>query len=69
MQMWREEHYEDGFIIWGYFDGHPEFHSRYGHTSRVLVVNGNEIETLNSRYTLGTPYKKEERHEELEVQL
>lgn len=41
----------------GIFIGHPYFHGTWGHTSLVLKEDGNEIETLNSRYTLGKPQK------------
>ena len=43
------------YIIRGKFVGHPQFDGLYGHTSYVVKREGNEIETRNSRYTLGTP--------------
>jgi hypothetical protein len=36
----------------GQFLDHPQFAGCDGHTSVVLWEEGNEIETLNSRYTL-----------------
>ncbi len=39
----------------GIFDDHPSFKGTFGHTSLVVKQEGNEIETLNSRYTLGEP--------------
>lgn len=44
-----------GYIILGEFVDHPRFMGKRGHTSLVLQHDGDEIETLNSRYTLGTP--------------
>lgn len=43
-------HYYEAIFI-----GHPKFHGSAGYTSVVLKTEGNEIETLNSRYTLGEP--------------
>lgn len=45
-----------GYYIVGVFKGHPDFHGQSGHTSMVTLQEGNEIETLNSRYTLGRSY-------------
>jgi len=49
-----------GYIIIGYFIGHPEFHHEVGHTSLVVKKgrwkNGEcQVETLNSRYTWRKP--------------
>lgn len=44
-----------GFYIVGLFQDHPDFAKRYGHTSYVVSMDGNEIETRNSRYTLVEP--------------
>lgn len=48
-----------GFVILGEFNGHPLFHSHFGHTSAVVKVNDDKlpwtVETLNSVYELGTP--------------
>lgn len=40
-----------GYYIFGRPSGHPQFESRI-YTSPVVKHEGNEIETLNSRYTL-----------------
>lgn len=50
-----EEHL--GFYIMGVFHGHPRFHGKSGHTSMVVAVHAeiNEVETLNSRYSLEKP--------------
>lgn len=59
---WHRHECEDTrYIIRGYFDGHPQFHGMYGHTSEVLCHDEatGEIETRNSRYTLvGEPVIK-----------
>lgn len=41
-----------GFCIEGTFLDHPRFAGRFCHTSNVVAINGNEVETRNSRYTL-----------------
>lgn len=50
-----------GYYYAGTFDGHPQFHSKLGHTSMVVKDDCDiprhrndsyEIETLNSRYTI-----------------
>lgn len=43
------------FIVWGNCES--RFNGRRMHTSLVIKREGNEIETLNSRYTLGEPRK------------
>lgn len=50
-----EEHL--GYYIVGVFHGHPQFHGRAGHTSMIVAVRPeiNEVETLNSRYSLEQP--------------
>lgn len=42
-----------GFLVYGVFDGHPNFDGMYGHTSYVVAHDEEtgEIETRNSRYT------------------
>jgi len=40
--------------ILGDFCSHPEYAGRRVTTSRVVCIDGNEVETENSRYTLGT---------------
>ena len=42
------------YVIWGFSDGHEEFHGRYFHTSQVLKHDEEtgEIETRNSRYAV-----------------
>lgn len=52
---WYAQNIENSYIIWGRSEGHPQFNSRFIHTSLVIKRVGNEIETLNSRYTLGQP--------------
>lgn len=57
INLWTKQRFEGGrYIVWGYSDGHPQFDGKYFHTSEVLSHVGNEIETLNSRYTLGEEY-------------
>lgn len=47
-------------LVWGLFVDHPEWmENSYGHTSYIVAQDGNEIETRNSRYTLGEPYDEE----------
>lgn len=42
-----------GFYLVGTFDpAERRFAGRHGHTSMVVKVDGAEIETLNSRYTV-----------------
>lgn len=62
LDYWIKCSTEDGKYTWyeGQFRDHPLFHGHWGHTSNVLVEVGNEIETLNSRYTLGLPNLLEE---------
>lgn len=55
LENWHKQDYADGYIIKGQFKGHPIFDGEWGHTSMVLYMDGNSIETLNSRYTLGRP--------------
>lgn len=44
-----------GYVIVGRSAGHPQFDGRVIHTSYVVAKAGDEIETRNSRYTLGKP--------------
>lgn len=46
-----------GVYIVGVFHGHPQFHGHAGHTSALVKLRPeiNEVETLNSRYTLENP--------------
>lgn len=53
LERWEKRTALSGHFYTGVFIGHPEFHLGYGHTSLVISEDGNEIETLNSRYTLG----------------
>lgn len=47
---------DKAWFIYGYFIEHPTLpRNRLCSTSRVVNQYGNEVETLNSRYTLGTP--------------
>jgi hypothetical protein len=49
---------DDKTIVWGVFANHPEFGENvFGHTSYIVSHDEatGEIETRNSRYTLGTP--------------
>lgn len=50
------KHYGLGFCIGGIPEGHPDFmdHS-WIRTSSIIKMEGNEVETLNSRYTLVGP--------------
>ena len=47
-----------GYYFVGKFVGHPIFDGKQGHTSLVVFHSGNEVETLNSRYTLGKSLKE-----------
>lgn len=55
-----------GFYFVGTFDpsddrvGYRRFGGRSGYTSLVVKVDGNEIETLNSRYTIVDCYNSDE---------
>lgn len=44
-----------GYVIVGHSVCHPEFGGGPIRTSLVVKHEGSEIETLNSRYTLGRP--------------
>jgi hypothetical protein len=50
---WERRAWEDKFYFTGVFDGHPIFHGHRGHTSYLVKQDGVQIETRNSRYTLG----------------
>jgi hypothetical protein len=41
-----------GYYFTGVFEGHPDFNGESGYISMVVKQEGNEVETLNSRYTL-----------------
>lgn len=48
-------------VVWGHFHGHPDFpEGSFGHTSYIVSHDEatGEIETRNSRYTLGEPYNE-----------
>jgi hypothetical protein len=55
---WRErrENPFDGYHIVGVLLDHPRFANYNWHTSKVIRREGNEIETMHSRYTLLHPY-------------
>jgi hypothetical protein len=57
IENWRKSPCESGlgYFITGKFVGHPSLHGEYGHTSFVVAHDEatGEIETNNSRYTLG----------------
>lgn len=59
LEFWERQYHGEikngEYCIIGLFQGHPKFTGRWGHTSQVISEHENEIETLNSRYTLGTP--------------
>ncbi len=69
VEDWWQEHFDNdevqkmynekpglGYIIRGTCIRHPKFGtSTHFNTSWVVKHDGNEIETRNSRYTLGTP--------------
>lgn len=44
-----------GYVVYGNSVDHPEFGGRQIRTSWVVKHEGTEIETRNSRYTLGVP--------------
>lgn len=58
LEQW-EKHYRGTcpYFYTGIFVGHPQYHGTMGYTSLVVKEDGNEIETLNSRYTLGEAKK------------
>jgi hypothetical protein len=55
IENWRHVDLHEGYVIVGRFTDHPWLRKHGGESMTSLVVskNGNEIETLNSRYTLG----------------
>ena len=56
IEQWEKRKHWGHTLVWGLFVDHPEFmENSYGHTSYIVSQDGNEIETRNSRYTLGTP--------------
>ena len=46
----------EGYVVHGRSVDHPQFGGGAIRTSIVMSRDGNEIETLNSRYTLGAEY-------------
>ncbi len=44
-----------GFVIAGDSIGHPSFHGESISTGPVIEQEGDEIETISDRFTLGTP--------------
>src|SRR4051812_45481750 len=60
------DEYGLGYLIRGRFMDHPDFAGQFGHTSYVVKRDSNEIETRNSRYTLGTPYVETRTSKEIE---
>jgi len=50
-----------GYYVGGISDGHPDFNGGPIYTSYVVKNVGGEIETRNSRYTLGTKYETGEK--------
>lgn len=48
------------YYIHGLSKGHPQFDGRVFHTSRVVKHEGNDIETMFSRYLLVGPSKNTE---------
>lgn len=55
LDLWRRCVYSNGIVYWGMFCGHPDFHGKFGHTSKIIRESPGNIETLNSRYSLGDP--------------
>lgn len=55
LDLWHRCVFADGVVYFGVFDGHPDFHGSFGHTSKVVKESAHKIETLNSRYSLGDP--------------
>lgn len=48
---------EGAGVVWGDFEGHPEFKDKFTHTARIVSItplsNGDhELVTINSRYLL-----------------
>jgi hypothetical protein len=59
IEQWGKATYGDQTMIWGVFVARPGWPpNSYGHTSYIVAEDGNEIETRNSRYTLGAPRMK-----------
>jgi hypothetical protein len=54
---WYKKHWYGRHIIIGDFVDHHEFAGKSGHTSYIVKHDEEtgEVETRNSRYTLGTP--------------
>lgn len=52
---WRLENLAGEQVAIGLLESHPEFKGRACHTSKIVERRGSEIETMNSRYTLGEP--------------
>jgi hypothetical protein len=62
IEQWEEVEVGDYTIVIGLFVDHPEWmENSYGQTSYLVSRNylTGEIETRNSRYTLGEPYDEE----------
>lgn len=59
IESFKKEHYpllgeNLGYVVCGKSHGHPEL-TGWIRTSAVVKREGKEVETLNSRYTLGKP--------------
>jgi len=59
IEDWYEHPCSHGleYYICGTSMSHPKFSGGWFHTSWVVKKDGDEIETRNSRYTLGKPIK------------
>ncbi len=60
--QWATHSFGDETVIVGRFEGHPEFHGKWGHSSSILrkyMEDGKHmVETRNSIYQLLTPAEK-----------
>lgn len=57
--IFAKRNYPDGrYNYTGYFQDHPQFGANFGHISLVVKEEGDEVETLNSRYTVVRPSKE-----------
>lgn len=61
LENWSKYYYTNtDYVVMGIFMDHPRFHDMRGHTSLVISHDEetDEIETLDSRYTLGEPLNR-----------
>lgn len=54
ISMWQ------GLVVWGLYVDHPDFKGQWGHTSRIIKIDGpslggRDLETINARFVLVGP--------------